>query len=123
MQLYIHAAFSGPKRWLDENLDVAAAFCASVLKGGKVLSADFDLYYTAVQEVMSKPPKKETMHEVFDMISEYDFWSLKKGIEPEAVNFMAGVAKNSGLLEKLPDVKDVIDERPYKMALELLKWP
>ncbi len=117
---YIHTVFSAPAQWLDHNIETAAALCASTLKAGRELSANFDLFNDAVQELLSKPPKKESLRELFSMLTRYDFWQLEKGIQPQSVNFMANVAYQSGQLESLPKYEDVVDERPYKLALELL---
>jgi ABC-type nitrate/sulfonate/bicarbonate transport system substrate-binding protein len=119
--LYVHTAYSAPATWLEANQQTAAAFCAASLKAAGALSADFDLYYTAVQELMKKPPAQDEVKEVWEMVSQYDFWMQKSGISADAVTFMATVAQNAGYLDALPDPAEVLDTATYEMALELLK--
>ncbi len=121
--VYLFSVSSAPAAWLDKNLDTAAAYCASMLQGAQEISANFDLYVAAVKENIAKPPAPEALKESFGLISKYDFWQVKSGITPEAVNFMSNLALKGGVINQLPDAKDVLDTRPYEMALKMLPKP
>jgi hypothetical protein len=118
--LFIFTSYSAPTAWLDENLETAAALCATGIKSSFVLSTDFEAYNAALQAFLTRPPAQEETVELFDMINQYDFWMLKTGITPEHAEFMIDLAVDTGLLESAPDAAEVLDMRPYEMALELL---
>lgn len=118
--VFIKNTFAAPGDWLDENLETAAAFCASVLMGARELKGDFELYKVAVDTYVGEAPEEDTLREVFDLIATYDFWSEVSGLDPEAITFMAGIAVDAGVLEEVPDVELVYDPRPTDMALEMI---
>ncbi len=119
--VFIKEAYAAPADWLDENLDTATAFCASVIKASRELPADFDLYLSAVDEFVGEPPDEEVLREIFDLVSEYDFWPADGGLDPEAITFMAEMAVTAGVLQEVPDPADVLDPRAIEGALELLR--
>jgi len=119
--VFIKEAYAAPADWLDENLDTATAFCASVIKASRELSSDFDLFLSAVDEYVGEPPDEATLQEIFDLVSQYEFWPADGGLDPEAVTFMAEMAVTAGVLEEVPDPADVVDRRPIEGALELLE--
>jgi ABC-type nitrate/sulfonate/bicarbonate transport system substrate-binding protein len=118
---YLFTAFAAQKEWLDKNQETAAAFCASVLQGATKLSSDFDLYNAGIKEFVAKPPSDASNKKTFELTSKYDFWQLKTGITPKAITFMGNLAFQAGILKAVPDPKDVLDSRPYEMALKMLE--
>lgn len=118
--IFIKEAYAAPASWLDENLDTATAFCASVIKASRDLPEDYELFQEAVNEFVGEPPDDETLQEVFDLISEYEFWPTDGGLDPEAITFMGEMAVTAGVLQEVPDPAEVVDRRPIEMALELL---
>lgn len=119
--VFVKEAYAAPADWLEENLDVATAFCASVLKAARELSADFDLYVEAVNEFVGEPPDEEALEEVWTLISEHDFWSQESGLSPEGITFMGEMAVRAGVLEEVPDAEEVLDTRAMEAALEMLE--
>lgn len=118
--VFIKEAFAAPASWLEENLELAASFCASVLKAARELPRDFDLFVSAVNEFVGVPPSEAMLRETFDLISTYEFWPKNGDLEPEAIIQMAKMAVLSGVLEEVPDPNEVVDRRPMNRALELL---
>ena len=71
-------------------------------------------------EFVGEPPDEEVLREIFDLVSEYDFWPTDGGLDPEAIIFMAEMVVTAGVLQEVPDPADVLDPRPIQGALELL---
>jgi hypothetical protein len=61
------------------------------------------------------------LREIFNIISTYEFWPENGGLDTESILFMAELGRSSGLLKNIPNPEEVIDRRPVKRALELLK--
>ena len=114
----VHAA---PAKWLDENLDTAAAYCAGVIKGMRELKADQKLFNEAVNTYAeSKPDSAADLEEVFSLVQKYDFWPADGGLSEKNVQFMGEIAVKAGLLKSVPKYSDVVDPRPLEMALKML---
>jgi ABC-type nitrate/sulfonate/bicarbonate transport system substrate-binding protein len=114
----VHAA---PAKWLDANLETAAAYCAGVIKGMRELKNDQKLFNEAVDTYAEdKPDNPADLAEVFGLVQKYDFWPEDGGLSEANVKFMAEVAMQSGLLTKMPVYSDVVDPRPLEMALKML---
>ena len=118
--VFIKEAYAATASWLEENQELAAAFCASVLKASRELPQDFDLYVSAVNGFVGEPPGTEVLREIFDLISKYEFWPRNGDLEPEAITFMAELAVEAGILNEVPDPAEIVDRRPLERALELL---
>jgi NitT/TauT family transport system substrate-binding protein len=118
--LFIKKAYAARTQWLDENQELAGAFCASVLKASRELPEDFDLFVSAVNQFVGEPPNEEVLREIFDIISTYNFWPKNGELDPESILFMAELGQLGGLLKKKPNPEEVVDRRPLKRALELL---
>jgi len=117
---YMFTGYVADSAWLDKNLDVAAAFCASALKAGYVLENDYDKYIAAVHEFVAKPPSDDILKESFSLIAKYDFWQVKSGATASAITYMGTIAQKGGTLKAVPDAKDVLDTRAYEMALKMV---
>jgi NitT/TauT family transport system substrate-binding protein len=119
--MFIKKAYAARTQWLDENQELASAFCASVLKASRELPKDFDLFVSAVNQFVGEPPNEDVLKEIFNIISTYEFWPQNGGLDTESILFMAELGRSSGLLKNIPNPEEVIDRRPLKRALELLK--
>jgi ABC-type nitrate/sulfonate/bicarbonate transport system substrate-binding protein len=118
--LFIDGAYYAPTKWLNDNLEVATAFCASVVKAQRALAANYDLYVAAVKELMTTAPTDDILRENWEFIRDKDFWDLKAGLNPQAIQFMAEILVKSGTLKRLPKLDDVLDLRAYRGAIKLL---
>jgi hypothetical protein len=118
--VFMKESLAAPAEWLDENLDVAAAVCASIIKGARTLAADFETYSAAVNELVDEPPAEEELQFLFDLITNDKFWPIDTGVTEADVTAMSEASIASGVLEEVPEYLDVVDPRPFEMALELL---
>lgn len=118
--VFMKETLAAPAEWIDENLDVAAAVCASIISGARTLAADPEAYVAAVNELVDEPPSEEELTELFELVATDDFWPLETGVTAEHVTVMGEAAVASGALEAVPAFEDVVDPRPFEMALELV---
>lgn len=118
--VFMMQAYAAPADWLDENLDVAAAFTAGLIMSARSIHADFDAFKTAVVNYIPEPPDDATLQSIWDLASEYDFWPVQGGLEDERIQFMIDLGVTQGLLSDGMAVDDVVDRRPLEMALEML---
>lgn len=118
--VFMKEALAAPAEWLDANLDVAAAVCASIIKGARTLAADFDTYKGAVADLVDEPPADEQLQFLFDLITNDKFWPMETGVTEADVQAMSEASIASGVLEKVPAYLDVVDPRPFEMALEMI---
>ena len=118
--IFLKEVFAARTSWLEENQELAAAFCASVIKASRELPKDFDLFVQGVNEFVGEPPNEDLLREIFDLLGQYDFWPINGGLAPEAITMMAELAVDGGTLKEVPNPEVVVDRRPLKRALELL---
>ena len=118
--IFLKEVFAARTSWLEENQELAAAFCASVIKASRELPKDFDLFVQGVNELVGEPPSEDLLREIFDLLGQYDFWPVNGGLAPEAITMMAELAVEGGTLNEVPDPEGVVDRRPVERALELL---
>ncbi len=118
--IFLKEVFAARTSWLEENQELAAAFCASVIKASRELPKDFDLFVQGVNEFVGEPPSEDLLRELFDLLGQYDFWPVNGGLAPEAITMMAELAVEGGTLNEVPDPESVVDRRPVERALELL---
>ena len=118
--IFLKEVFAARASWLEENQELAAAFCASVIKASRELPKDFDLFVQGVNEFVGEPPNEDLLREIFDLLGQYDFWPVNGGLAPEAITMMAELAVDGGTLKEVPNPEVVVDRRPLERALELL---
>jgi ABC-type nitrate/sulfonate/bicarbonate transport system substrate-binding protein len=118
---FIKEAQAAPRAWLEENSELAANYCASVLTGMRTLKADYDEFKAAVDEFAeSDPLAEEELQRIHGWLQDYDFWpSEDGGFSEESVEFMSELAINIGLLESAPAYEDVINREILDRAVEL----
>lgn len=115
--IFLKETLAAPADWIDANLDTATAVCASVIAGSRDLAEDDQAFADAVETYVEEPPGQEELDDIFPLLTD-DFWPLETGLTEEAVTFMSEVAVASGVLEEVPAYDDVVDLRPFEMALE-----
>ncbi|MGH9135991.1 MAG: ABC transporter substrate-binding protein [Acidimicrobiales bacterium] len=116
---FLKETLAAPSSWIDENLDTAAAICAAIFAGSRTLTEDRAAFDEAVNTYVEEPPESAELDEVYPLIND-DFWPIETGITEEAATFMAEVAVASGVLEEVPAYEDIVDPRPFEMALEMV---
>jgi hypothetical protein len=77
-------------------------------------------FIEAVNEYVAEPPGAESLEPLFELIANDKFWPLETGISPESVEAMANAAIRAGALEEVPAFEDVVDTRPFEMAMEMV---
>jgi ABC-type nitrate/sulfonate/bicarbonate transport system substrate-binding protein len=103
----VYLSFVSTEKWLADNAETAAKFCASVLRANSEITADLDVYKETIAE--------NTAHETPTM------WPSAGGLEQDIVEPVIDYAISSGLISTELTYDDVIAEQPYLDALELLK--
>ncbi len=119
---FVKEAHAAPASWLDENQELAANYCASVLVGMRELNGDYDLFVEAVEQFadIDEMPDDETLRSLWESATEYGFWPGETGgLDEENIAFMADVAVKSGLMEEAPAYEDVVDREILDRAIEL----
>lgn len=118
---FVYAASS---EWLDENLDRAAAFCASVLRANAEALDDFDLYTDWSNEAIDPDPAPETLRVNWDRAVEYDIWPRDvSALAEELLVADLEMLVRSGMLDEEATsltYDELVDSRPGAMAMELL---
>jgi ABC-type nitrate/sulfonate/bicarbonate transport system substrate-binding protein len=113
--------------WLDENTDLAARQCASILYSNRVLASDFEQYTSAVDTYVEGGVGEEIIQTNWDFAREFSIWPYNTDVlNEEAISTFIDVAIQSGLLEASASeltFEDVVDTRPMEMAMEMLGGP
>ncbi|GAA2113608.1 hypothetical protein GCM10009843_01470 [Nocardioides bigeumensis] len=117
----VYLSFVSTEKWLEDNPDTAAKFCASVLEANGRISADLDLYKQTVSEYATGEPTDEIVEAVWNTAHETPaMWPSTGGLEQDIVEPVIDYAIESGLIATELTYDDVIAEQPYLDALELL---
>ena len=118
----VYLSFVSTQRWLDDNAEAAAKFCASVLEANGRMSADLDLYKQTIEEYATGEPTDEIIEAVWNTANKTpSMWPSAGGLEEDIVAPVIDYAVESGLITKKLTYDDVIAEQPYLDAIELLK--
>lgn len=113
--------------WIDENVDLAARWCATILYSNRVLASDYEQYRSAVEAYVEGGVDEEIIQTNWDFAREYSVWPYNTDVlNEEAISTFIDVAIESGLLEESANeltFEDVVDTRPMDMAMEMLGGP
>jgi ABC-type nitrate/sulfonate/bicarbonate transport system substrate-binding protein len=116
----IFLAFAASEDYLNENLEEATAFCASVLQSNRTLASDFEKYVALSNEYIEPDVEEELLRETWNSVVDATLWPYNNGLTEEGVEGVIDVAMETGLLEERLDYADIVDSRPIEGALELL---
>lgn len=118
----VYLSFVSSKKWLDDNPETAAKFCASVLEANKKITADLDLYKKTIADYATGKPSDDIIEAVWNTAHKTpSMWPSSGGLEREIVEPVIDYAVQSGLIKEKLTYDDIIAEQPYLDALELLK--
>lgn len=117
---YIMQLYAARTDWLDDNLDSAAAFCASVIEANRALTPSYDEFKRAVDTYVIEPPDERDLRELHALIERYEYWALDGGLQREKIEAMVELGLREGNLRRELAYEDVVDPRPLEMALEML---
>lgn len=107
--------------WLDENLDLATAFCAAILTANRELSKSFDTYKAAVEKHVEGgfPGTNEELQGLWSRIRENEVWPWNE-ITQDSINAAAEVTQAAGGIENAALMADSLDPRPNQGALDMI---
>lgn len=118
----VYLSFVSTEKWLADNPETAAKFCASVLQANSEITADLDTYKETIAEYATGEPTDEIIEAVWNTAhGTPTMWPSTGGLEQEIVEPVIDYAIASGLISTELTYDDVIAEQPYLDALELLK--
>lgn len=120
LPFYIKESFAAPADWLEQNKEVAASFCASVLQANRTLTESFETYREAVNTYVAEPPPEEELRTMFELLQQHNFWPEDGGHEPEAVQYMIDLAVTSGVLETELNAEEVVARDVLSRAREMV---
>src|SRR5690606_29972090 len=116
----IFLAFAATSEYLDNNLEQATAFCASVLKANRELTGDFDLYKELSDKYIQPKVEEDILRQTWDAVAAATLWPFNNGLTEDGVSQVIEIAVETGLLESELAYGDVVDVRPIEGALKLL---
>jgi ABC-type nitrate/sulfonate/bicarbonate transport system substrate-binding protein len=110
--------------WLDENTDLAARLCATLLYSNRVLASDYDQYADAVNTYVEGGVEEDIIRTNWEFAREFSIWPYNTDVvTPEAIETFIDVGIESGILEESArelTFEDIVDMRPMDQAMELL---
>jgi ABC-type nitrate/sulfonate/bicarbonate transport system substrate-binding protein len=110
--------------WLDENTDLAARLCATLLYSNRVLASDNDQYADAVNTYVEGGVEEDIIRTNWEFAREFSIWPYNTDVvTPEAIETFIDVGIESGILEESArelTFEDIVDTRPMDQAMELL---
>ena len=116
----IFLAFAASEDYLDNNLDEAIAFCASVLQSNRALAGDFDRYKELSDKYIEPDVEEELLRETWESVVDATLWPYNNGLTEEGVQQVIDIAMETGLLDTELAYEDVVDTRVIEGALELV---
>jgi NitT/TauT family transport system substrate-binding protein len=116
----IYIAFAAESKWLDENTDLAARFCATSIDHMNTISADYDAYKALIEKYIEPPPPEKDIRQLWDLNKDFTVWPDTPIIDEEQYQANLDVALASGLLEKEVPYDQAIDRKVMDEAKKLL---
>lgn len=116
----IFLGFAATEDYLDNNLDAATAFCASILQANRSLAGDFDRYVELSDKYMEPDVEEEILRDTWESIVDATLWPYNHGLTEDGVQQVVDVAMETGLLDEPLSYDQIVDTRPIDGALELL---
>ncbi|MCU1432594.1 MAG: hypothetical protein JWP95_1699 [Actinotalea sp.] len=116
----IFLSFAATQEYLDNNLEEATAFCASVLASNRALAADFAKYQEYADKYIEPDIEEALLRDTWESIVGANLWSYNNGLTEEGLQLVLDVVAETGLLEADLEYDDIVDSRPIEGALELL---
>jgi len=121
---FVANIYFAPTKWLDDNVDLAARYCATTLYSNRALAADYDQYKAAVDKYVEGGVDEKIVKTNWDFARKYDVWPYNTDVlDADAVKTIIDVGIESELLE--PSTKDltfedIVDTRPMDKAMQML---
>ncbi len=113
------------KEWLDENQDVAARYCATVLYSNRQLASDFDQYLAALETYIAGGVEDEEVAQAnWDFARQYEIWPYNTSVlSEEVIADQMKVSVDTGIIEEESaslGFEDLVDTEVLALAQEYL---
>lgn len=113
------------KEWLDENQDVAARYCATVLYSNRQLASDFDQYLAALETYVAGGVEDEEVAQAnWDFARQYEIWPYNTSVLSEdVIADQMTVSVDTGIIEAESanfGFEDLVDTEVLALAQEYL---
>lgn len=116
-----------PTEWLEDNTEVAARYCATILYSNRQLAADFDEYKSVLDRYVEGGISEDEARTVWEFQREHVIWPYNTDIiNEENIRTQIEIAVDSGSLEESAldfAFEDVVHTASMEMAMELLGGP
>jgi len=124
---FIANIYAAKEDWLEENQELAGAYCATTLYSNRVLASDFDQYEAAVNKYVEGGVDKSIIRSNWEFARKYSIWPYNTDVlTPEAIETIIDVAIPSKLLEPSArdyTFEDIVDTGPMDIATDMLGGP
>lgn len=113
------------KEWLDENQDVAARYCATVLYSNRVLASDFDQYLDALNTYIAGGVEDEEVARAnWDFARQYEVWPYNTSVLSEdVIADQVQVSVDTGVIDEASrdlSFEDLVDTEVLALAQDYL---
>jgi ABC-type nitrate/sulfonate/bicarbonate transport system substrate-binding protein len=115
----IYQSFIAKTSWVNSHKDLAARFCASVLKGMQTYKNSFTTYKAMVDKYIRPAPDTASLRETWDLAHKGSIWSTESVSESQ-FKFNTDIGVLSGLLKPGLAMDQVYDDGPINQARQLL---
>lgn len=111
--------------WLEENKDVAARYCATVLYSNRQMASDFDQYVAALEEYSASGVEDEEVARAnWEFARQYEVWPYNTSVlTAEVIADQLQVSVDTGIIEAETGelgFEDLVDTEVLQMAQEYL---
>ena len=117
---YLANVMWAPTEWLEENQDLAARFCATVIYSNRVMTSDFDQYYDALQQFIEGGIEEEVARTNWDFVREHEIFPLNASVlSEENIQTLFDVSISTGIFEESSadlSYEDVVDVEVLELA-------
>ncbi len=119
----VDMTFAARPEWLEENAELAANFCATVITAADRLTQDFDTYQELANEYIEPDPDPAGLQALFDLGQKFTVWPDDPMITQEQFDANVAIAAAAGSIEKPDDLvyEDVIATDVMERTNEILE--
>lgn len=116
----VYQSFAAKSDWLEENKDLAARQCATVVHAARTLGEDTEALREVANKYIEPDPRSEDLDELVRLNTEFTVWPTDPVITPEQFDTNMKAALASGVLDEELAYDDVFDVEIMNEAAKLL---
>jgi hypothetical protein len=106
--------------WLEQNQDLAARYCATILYSNRVLASDFDRYIEVLTQYIPGFEDEEVARANWDFARQYEVWPYNTSVlSEETISDQLQVSVDTGIIESSSGelaFEDVVDTEVLALA-------